>query len=142
MLDWKLRQAIYHKLNTEYDDDLNTKDIVITTDVVENAIAYFVKRDIGWIYPSKSYMVGICYARWLAEHFGGRPLEYLEDPELLYNNDPYFVEYSRDPKTYHQILNVIGWDFDESLGMVPDVRQYFNEEFIIDDKESLGNTIL
>jgi hypothetical protein len=131
MLDWKLRQAIYHKLNTEHDDDLNTKDIVITTDIVENAIAYFTKRDIGWIYPSKSYMVAICYSRWLAENFGGTPLEYLEDPELLYNNDPYFVEYSRDPETYNQILNFITWNFDESSGMVADVRQYFEEEFLL-----------
>lgn len=141
MLDWKIRQEIYHKLNVEHDDDLNTKDVVITTDIVENAIAYFIKRDIGWIYPSKSYMVAICYARWLAEYFGGNPIEYLEDPELLYNNDPYFVEYSKDPKTYHQILNVITWEFDESAGMVPDVRQYFNEEFIINDTESLGDAI-
>lgn len=139
ILEWKIRQAIYHKLNPEHDDDLNTKDVQITTNVAENAVTYFTQRDIGWIYPSKSYMVGICYARWLAKHFGGRPLEYLEDPELLYNNDPYFVEYSRDPKTYHQILNVIGWDFDESLGMVPDVRQYFNDEFMIDDTQPLAN---
>lgn len=131
--EWKVRQAIYHKLNPNHDDDLNTKKVEITTNIVENAIAYFTKRDIGWIYPSKSYMVAICYARWLAENFGGIPLEYLEDSELLYNNDPYFVEYSRDPKTYHQILNVISWDFDESLGMIPDVKQYFNDEFMIND---------
>jgi hypothetical protein len=137
--EWKIRQEIYHKLNTEYDDDLNTKEIEITTNIVGNAIDYFFKRDIGWIYPSKSYMVSICYARWLSEHFGGQPLDYLEDPELLYNNDPYFVEYSRDPKTYHQILNTITWEFDESLGMVPDVKQYFNDEFMINDTQSLAN---
>jgi hypothetical protein len=138
--EWKIRQEIYHKLNTEYDDDLNTKEVEITTNIVENAINYFIKRDIGWIYPSKSYMVGICYARWLAEHFGGRPVEYLEDPKLLYNNDPYFVQYSTDPRTYHMILNQIGgWNFDESRGMVPDVKQYFNDEFMINDTQSLAN---
>ena len=139
ILEWKIVQEIYHKLNPEHDDDLNTKDLVITANVTENAIAYFTQRDIGWIYPSKSYMVAICYARWLARHFGGRPLEYLDDPELLYGNDPYFVEYSRDPKTYHQILNHITWDFDESLGMVPDVKQYFNDEFMIDDTQPLAD---
>ena len=131
--EWKIRQEIYHRLHKAHTDDLNTKDVVLTNQTVKHAIDYFNKRDIGWIYPSKSYMVAICYARWLAENFGGIPLEYLEDPELLYNNDPYFVEYSRDPKTYHQILNVIGWDFDESLGMIPDVKQYFNDEFMIND---------
>ena len=131
--EWKIRQEIYHRLHKAHTDDLNTKAVVLTNQTVKHAIDYFNKRDIGWIYPSKSYMVAICYARWLAENFGGIPLEYLEDPELLYNNDPYFVEYSRDPKTYHQILNVIGWDFDESLGMIPDVKQYFNDEFMIND---------
>jgi hypothetical protein len=76
-------------------------------------------------------MVGICYARWLAESFGGRAVEYLDDPDLLYGNDPYFVEYSRDPRTYHQILNTVGWDFDESQGMCPDVKEYFIEEFML-----------
>jgi hypothetical protein len=129
--EWKVRQEIYHRLKTEYDDDLKTKDVVLTDDVVKHAIEYFQKRDIGWIYPSKSYMVAICYSRWLAENFGGRPVEYLDDDDLLHGNDPYFVSYSRDPKTYHQILNAIGWQFDELQGMVPDVKQYYNEEFMI-----------
>ena len=131
MEDWKVRQEIYHRTNQVHGDDLNKFEIELTDNVVEHAIDYFVSRDKGWVYPSKSYMVGICYARWLAESFGGRPLEYLDDPELLYGNDPYFVEYSRDPKTYHQILNVVGWDFDEAKGMCPDVKVYFNEEFML-----------
>lgn len=118
-------------MNPIHSDDLNNFDIEMTDDVVTYAVEYFNSRDLGWVYPSKSYMVGICYARFLAEHFGGRPLEYLEDPELLYGNDPYFVEYSRDPKTYHQILIRVGWDFDVTKGMVPDVYQYFKEEFMI-----------
>jgi hypothetical protein len=130
--DWKIRQEIYHKLNPVHDDDLHDKDIVISNDIVLHAVEYFTKRDIGWIYPAKSYMVAICYARWLAKEFGGRPLEYLEDPNLLYGNDPYFVQYSTDPLSYHQILNTIGgWEFDESSGMVPDVYGYFKEEFMI-----------
>ena len=131
MEDWKVRQEIYHRTNQVHGDDLNKCEIELTDNVVEHAIDYFVSRDKGWVYPSKSYMVGICYARWLAESFGGRPLEYLDDPELLYGNDPYFVEYSRDPKTYHQILNVVGWDFDETRGMCPDVKVYFSEEFML-----------
>jgi hypothetical protein len=131
MNDWKIRQEIYHRLHLEYDDDLNTKNIQISDNVIFDAIRYFREKNIGWIYPSKSYMVGICYAKWLAEHFGGTPLEYLNDPTLLYNNDPYFIEYSCDPKTYNQILNIVGWDFDDNEGMVPDVKGYFLEEFMI-----------
>lgn len=131
MEEWKVRQEIYHRTHLEHDDDLKTKEIVMSLDTVRDAIRYFKERDIGWIYPSKSYMVGICYARWLTEAFGGRPLEYLDDPNLLYGNDPYFVEYSRDPRTYHQILNSVGWDFDETQGMCPDVKGYFKEEFML-----------
>lgn len=132
MKDWKVRQELYHRLHTEHSDDLNTKDVIISDNIVGNALEYFSRTNIGWIYPAKSYMVAICYARWLSELFGGIPEEYLEDPELLYNNDPYFVQYSTDPKSYHTILNAIGgWEFDESQGMVPDVREYFEEEFML-----------
>jgi len=131
MKDWKIRQEIYHRLNKDYDDDLKTKNIEITKNVVENAIRYFKETNIGWIYPSKSYMVGICYARWLSENFGGNPIEYLNDSELLYNNDPYFLPYEKDIKTYNEILNHIGWNFDEKKGMVPDVKEYFVKEFML-----------
>jgi hypothetical protein len=132
--DYKIRQEIYHRLTTEFDDDLATKDIEMSNNVEGNAIRYFTDRDIGWIYPAKSYMVGICYARWLSEHFGGRAVEYLEDPDLLHGNDPYFVQYSTDPGAYHRILTAIGgWGFDINKGMVPDVYQYFREEFMLDD---------
>lgn len=131
MEDWKVRQEIYHRVHQEHSDDLNDKHVEVSDNIVGNAIRYFKERDVGWIYPAKSYMVGICYARWLAENFGGRPVEYLEDPDLLYGNDPYFVEYSRDPRTYHQILNAVGWHFDDSQGMCPDVKQYFKEEFML-----------
>lgn len=131
MEDWKLRQEIYHRLNRKHSDDLKTKEITITKNVVEDAIRYFIEKDIGWIYPSKSYMVGICYAKWLSENFGGRPLEYLNDNNLLYGNDPYFLPYEKDVKTYMKILENIGWDFDETLGMVPDVKEYFKQEFML-----------
>lgn len=131
MKDYKIRQEIYHRLNTEHDDDLNTKEIVTSKNIIQDAIRYFKERDIGWIYPSKSYMVGICYARWLADEFGGRPLEYLNDPELLYGNDPYFLPYEKDVETYIKILEHVGWNFNEAEGMVPDVKQYFVKEFML-----------
>jgi hypothetical protein len=78
-------------------------------------------------------MVGICYARWLANEFGNTPDYYLNDSMLLYGNDPYFVEYHKDPITYDNILAQInGWNFNESSGLVPDVKEYFLKEFLID----------
>lgn len=130
--EWKIRQDIYHRLNKDHDDDLSKHEIVISKDIVTNAVRYFNEKNLGWIYPAKSYMVAICYARWLSEIFKGRPLEYLDDPELLYNNDPYFVRYTRDSYNYIKILEKIdGWEFDVTKGMVPDVYEYFKKEFMI-----------
>jgi hypothetical protein len=134
MTEWKIRQEVYHRINQVFDDDLNTKEIVLSDDITNNAVRYFTERDIGWIYPAKSYMVGICYARWLSEYFGGNPIDYLDDADLLYGNDPYFVRYTNNSTIYDQILEVIGqWQFDTTQGMVPDVRQYFEDEFMIAD---------
>jgi hypothetical protein len=133
MEDWKIRQELYHRLNTVHDDDLNDKNIKITDNVVTDAVRYFTEKDIGWIYPSKSYMVAICYAKWLSEEFSGNPIDYLNDIDLLFGNDPYFVIYDEGAVTYNQILDYIGgWNFDQTKGMVPDVKKYFIEEFMID----------
>lgn len=131
MKEWKIKQEIYHRLNTEFTDDASNFDIEISEDIIDNAVRYFKTTDIGWIWPAKSYMVGICYAKWLSEIYGGDPIiDYLEDPELLYGNDPYFVSYSTDPATYHKILDQIGgWEFDNSQGVVSQVRHYFDLEF-------------
>lgn len=132
MKEWKIRQEIYHRLNTEFVDDLNQFDIEITSNLVKDALRYFKEKDIGWIYPSKSYMVGICYSKWLSEYFGGDPLDYLNDSDLLYGNDPYFVTYETDKETYDEILSKIdSWNFNQKQGMVPDVKEYFMEEFMI-----------
>jgi hypothetical protein len=135
MDDWKVRQEIYHRLNTTHTDDAENFDIVISNDIVDNAIKYFLTKDIGWIWPAKSYMVAICYSKWLTNCFGGTYFDYLEDPDLLYGNDPYFVTYSTDPETYHKILNAIGgWNFDNQAGVVPEVYHYFVKEFLLDEE--------
>lgn len=131
MEEWKIRQDIYHRLQKEHKDDLNEIEYEMTDNVLEHAVDYFVTPNKGWVYPSKSYMVGICYARWLAEEFGGDMYVYLDDEELLYGNDPFFKTYSEDKEMYDAILNIIGEDFDETKGMVPDVREYFVQEFMI-----------
>jgi hypothetical protein len=131
MQDWKIKQELYHRMNQIHSDDLNDKDVQISEDIVGNAVRYFKETNIGWIYPAKSYMVAICYARWLFEEYGGHPLDYLEDSNLLYGNDPHFVQYSTDPSSYHKILKKIGgWTFEE-CGMVPDVKEYYKAEFMI-----------
>jgi hypothetical protein len=134
MEEWKIRQEIYHRTTTVYSDDLSQFKIEITDSIVEDAVRYFNTKDIGWIYPAKSYMVGICYARWLSDEFGNTPDHYLNDPMLLYGNDPYFVEYCNASEIYNSILEKIGgWNFDQLSGLVPDVKEYFLKEFLIDE---------
>ena len=98
----------------------------------KNAILYFKTTELGWVYPAKSYVVGICYAKWLKQYFAENFYESLNDPDLLFGNDPYFVVYEKDKNTYDAILNNIGFDFDETMGIIPDIKKYFIEEFLID----------
>ena len=68
--EWKIRQALYHKLNSDYTDDLKKVKIEINKNIVENAVRYFFNQDMPFIYPSQSYVVAICYAYWLSKDFG------------------------------------------------------------------------
>lgn len=131
--DWKIRQEIYHKLNNNHDDDLNNVDIIEcdNSQILDYALEYFKNDKLGWVYPAKSYVVAICYANWLSEDFGGDFYEYLDDPELLYQNDPYFIPYSLDKHTYDSIICNI--DLKKSSGIVPDIRTYYEQEFMINE---------
>jgi hypothetical protein len=133
MKTWKVQQTIYHKLNQWHDDDLSLHDVKIDAEIVENAILYFKTTDLGWVYPAKSYVVGICYAKWLNQYFAEDFYTALNDKDLLFGNDPYFVPYEEDKDTYNAILNTVGFDFDEESGIVPDVKEYFKQEFGIDE---------
>jgi len=128
MKDWKARQAAFHTTATEFRDDLNEVDILISDDIVDDAVLHFNEKVDEWIYPAKSYVVAICYATWLSEDYGEDFYEVLDDPDLLFGNDPYFVPYSDDEGTYNAILEAI--DFDRNAGMVPDIYEYYKEEML------------
>jgi hypothetical protein len=128
--EWKIRQALYHKLNGDYTDDLKKVKIEINKNIVENAVRYFYNTDMPFIYPSKSYVVAICYAYWLSKDFGEDFYELLSDKDLLYGNDPYFKTYEEDTKTYDEILKKV-MPLDENKGIVPDIKNYYMAEFFI-----------
>ena len=139
MQEWKIKQKLYHKLNKDYEDDLTDADIEITEDIAFHAIRYFKEKDIGWIYPSKSYMVAICYAFWIMEDYDENFYSVLKDPELL-PMDPYFVPYMDDRSTYDEIISIVCYNNKGKLtteGMVLDVREYYDAE--IGNKFSLSN---
>jgi hypothetical protein len=60
------------------------------------------------VYPAKSYVVALVFARLLVLHFEESFYDVLDDPELLYGSDPHFLPYSDDPDTYDKILTFIG----------------------------------
>lgn len=124
MQEWKIKQQLYHRLRKNHPDDLKWVTIEESDDIVNNAIRYFNEKDVGWIYPAKSYMVAICYATWIAEDYGEDFYDVLSDPELL-PLDSYFVPYKEDSDTYNSILKNVNI---EMKGMVPDVRGYYDSE--------------
>jgi hypothetical protein len=136
-MEHKVYQEIFHRLNKDYDDDLKHFDIELVQDdqIVAKAVEYFTSEKLGWVYPSKSYVVAICYAKWISNIWGYEFYDLLNDPDLLYGNDPYFKTYQEDKETYNKILSVVGLDFDETAGIIPDVKNYFEKEFMLGEKE-------
>lgn len=137
MEDWKVRQEVYHRLNKEHGDNLSDKKIALVAgnDIIIQACRYF-EEDIGWVYPSKSFVVAICYAKWLSKEFAVNFYTALDDSELLYNNDPHFVPYTYSKlskEIYDAIISSVGLGFDESKGVIPDIRKYFEQEFMLND---------
>lgn len=133
MKEWKIRQEIYHRLTKDHGDDLNKRTIEIVDDIVPSAVKYFKEKELGWLYPSKSYVVAILYAMWLEQEFNEDFFTALNDPDLLYNNDPYFIPYGQDPETYDKIIAAVPKDM--SQGMIPDIRGYFEREFMLCNQE-------
>ena len=130
MKDWKIKQELYHRLNVVHEDDLSKVNIQKTKNLVDDAIRYFNERDIGWIYPSKSYVVAICYAWWLSHDFQEDFADLLNDKDLLYGNDPYFKPYSEDKDTYNAIIDKV-LPINETKGMVPDIKKWYTAEFML-----------
>jgi len=130
--EWKIRQELYHRMVTDHGDDLDKLPVEFSNDIVENAVRYFYNKDMPFIYPSKSYVVAICYAYWLSKDFNEDFYELLNDVNLLYGNDPYFKIYNEDINTYDSILNKI-MPLDETKGIVLDIKEYYKKEFLINE---------
>ena len=131
MKEWKVRQQYFDMMNPDADwrDDLNKVKIVEVEAeyIVDEAIRHFEEHVDEWIYPSKSYVVAICYAHWISQDFDEDFYETLADPELL-PHDPYFVPYEDDKITYDEIIEaVLPLDM---VGMVPDIYEYYREEIL------------
>lgn len=130
MKDWKVKQEIYHRLNREHKDQLKEEDILISDDVVNDAVQYFEDENMGFVYPAKSYVVAICYAWWLTHDFNEDFYDCLNDKDLLYGNDPYFRHYSASKEIYNAILDKI-LPIDETKGLIPEIKKWYKAEFML-----------
>jgi len=128
--EWKINQEVYHRVNQDHKDSLYGYDILISDDIINDAVDYFKNEELGFIYPAKSYVVAICYAHWLSKDFKEDFYKLLNDEELLYNNDPYFKTYNQDKNTYDEIIKRV-LPFDEEKGIIPDIKNYYKSEFMI-----------
>lgn len=133
MKDWKVRQEVYHRLNDEFNDDLNKVDIRLEDDVKRYALMHFESRVNEWIYPAKSFFVAYCYAYWISVDFNEDFWELIKDPNLLYGNDPYFKPYNEETaNVYDFLFDMVDWPI-KMIGMVPDVYDYYRKEMMLDD---------
>ncbi|MDR3607742.1 MAG: hypothetical protein P4M08_10220 [Oligoflexia bacterium] len=131
--EWKLRQALSHRI-FPIEDELQPGAIELVSSPerrLELCIDYFKSPQPELYYPCKSYCVAVIYARLLNRCFGVDFFAVLNDPELLFGNDPYFVRYSDDRAFYDAILSKISLDFDESIYQVERTISFFKREFLI-----------
>ena len=128
MQEWKVNQEIFHRLNKELRDDLSDVEVLTSVNVKEEALRHFHKYVEDWIYPAKSFVVAYCYAYWISMDFGEDFWDLLNDPDLLYGNDPHFVTVDQDEEgVYDFLFDNVDWPI-PMTGMVPDIREYYEEE--------------
>lgn len=129
--EWKVLQEIYHRLNPEHSDDLKNFDMILVKDkyeIVQHALEYFTNKEKQFVYPSKSYVVAIVYADYISQRWDENFFDLLDDPDLLYGNDPFFVRYSEDSRTYDILINEYFKISDG--GIVADVFEWCRKEFM------------
>ncbi|MFN8847102.1 MAG: hypothetical protein ACK5V3_11190 [Bdellovibrionales bacterium] len=142
MKEWKIRQELYHRLTAHSDrgDDFEQMQIVFEWDedsIVQRALEYPIFQNENLYYPGKSYAVAIIYAQLLSKHFNENLIELLDDPQLLFGNDPYFKTYSEAKEIYDRILKEFPdlnlskpAEYSEDMNRT---LQYFKEEFMLEE---------
>jgi len=127
-MNWKVNQKIFKALGTKTD----ILGVHIPSDKIKaGGIDYITKQfyDLEYIYlPAKSYCVALVYATELAKDFGGEPIDYLGDEELLVD-DIHYVPYYNDPDTYHTLLQDTSW---HNSPMAERIKDYYRKEMLLE----------
>ena len=140
MKEWKMWQQLYNSLVTDHSDAGHKHEREIHKEKVNNALFYIQQKADYGIYPGKSYMVAIIYSTILEKVYGEDFYEVLDDPDLLFGQDDYFVPYSQDKETYDEILSRLGlipnWI---EQGWAPKTVEYFYLECTQKGVDSVNN---
>lgn len=143
MKEWKIRQKVYHSLNSaeEIGDSLLKETIVEEFDkekIVCRALEYPASSSKELYYPGKSFCIAVAYAALLEKHFNEPFYEALNDVDLLYGNDPYFQTYSMAQELYDLIIERFPFELierPENAGPhFYKTIQYFYKEFLLDNE--------
>ena len=148
-IEWKYRRDVFYNISdTSNFSDLKDnfkQNIFIRKEkdfIVKDAVNYMTLHQKDLFYPGKSYAVAIMYASWIEDFFKVPLLDSLDDPELLFD-DEYFVPYNKDKNTYDRIFEIVDGLNDivdtNKLPYVKNTREYFMQEFMLDD---FGKSVL
>ena len=130
-MSWKVNQQIYKLLAIKTDVlgvDISTNCICeVEGPLLIAIVKQFYNTDTIYI-PAKSYCVAIVYATELSKDFGGRPIDYLNDPKLLLD-DIYYKTYDQDSEIYSILLNTKYW---VDTPMAHRIRDYYRKEMLLE----------
>lgn len=140
MLPWKINQKIYSALAEKKDllgihisqDKIRT----VKGDLIAAINRQFYDCENIWI-PAKSYCVALVYANELTKDYGGQIVTYLNDPELL-PQDQYFCCYQDSPIVYDWFLVNTHW---HSSPMTELIKKHYCKEIHLEGFEQCTQTL-
>lgn len=139
MKNWKLRQWVYHKNITSHEDAVHPRAaeelcVVAKEELIDTILIHFTEPIDEVIYPAKSFFVAIMYSFLLGAMFGEDLYVSLSDPDLLFNNDPYFVPFnSQTMDIYQGVLHRLPRQLNYELPQIKNVIEYFTKEMLMHD---------
>jgi hypothetical protein len=140
MKEWKVRQEIYHRLTSQTNrgDNFSDMNVIFEWDdnsIVRRALEYPILQNEYLYYPGKSFAIAVIYAQLLSKHFNEDLIDLLNDPNLLFGNDPYFKTYNEAKEIYDRILKEFPeLSLNEASQFSKDMNKtltYFKQEFMI-----------
>jgi hypothetical protein len=138
MTDWKINQQIFKMIGIKTDvlnHHISADCILPVVEPLDQAIRKQFYDMVYIFIPAKSYCVALVYAFQLAKDFGGLPVDYLKDPNLLLD-DIYFVPYDKDPDTYDIFLKDLFW---LTTPMSVKIKEYYNKEIHLEGLDENRN---